>query len=306
MGLYEILRRNYEAHSTLAPTADHGEDVDESFPSDRGAGLGSASHAETVSRVRAQLEAAESGLGIVSAVAAALRVSGLGAPGRCARFGSTSTDDVGRRGPPFWNGRDSPGNSVFLGRLADDGRLVAAEELLGLVHVVGSAPQGDVLDCRRPVVPIRLHVVQFEERSRAATSLPALEGALPAVTPPHRAPDVRGNVARSLLPFPGLPGSGRRRLPLPLDLAQQKGQGAVEDRGGVAVTDLPSQQVLDLAELVMCLLRHRELHAVTLWRQRCHDRTLDRWGSGSGHEYRMSAFAGGQSRRWCDDSRRRG
>src|SRR5687768_18468580 len=104
-----------------------------------------------------------------------------------------------RRAPPFWNGCDFPGNSVFLGGLAHDRRLVAAEDLLGLVHVVGSAPQGDVLDGGRALVTMGLDVVQLEEGRLGAPPLPAYERALRSVAAPHRATDVPRNAARPLL-----------------------------------------------------------------------------------------------------------
>jgi hypothetical protein len=60
------------------------------------------------------------------------------------------------------------------------------------------------------------------------------------------------------------------------DLAQEQGQGAVEDHCRIAVADLTAEEVLDVPQPVVGLLRYRELDPIALRRERRDDRSLDR------------------------------
>jgi len=151
--------------------------------------------------------------------------------------------------------------------LSDDGRAAGAENQLGLVLVVAPTAKGDVGDGGRPVHRIGLDVVELQERAlRASPPGGGHEGALAMVAPPDRALDFPRNVAgghggfASFLIRPGTDGLpwfrlGTDRPVSPqlvcrpelrlLDLVEQHGEGAVEDRARIAVRDLAAEKGLD-------------------------------------------------------------
>jgi hypothetical protein len=100
---------------------------------------------------------------------------------------------------------------------------------------------------------------------------------------------------------------GRTQLRL-FDFLEQKPEGAVEDRAGIAVRDLAAEKGLDAPKPVVALLADRELHAIALGRSRLDDRTARRSGrSGRSGErrrrydgatdWRLNADCGWTSRR---------
>ena len=65
------------------------------------------------------------------------------------------------------------------------------------MEIVRAAAQFEVLDGRCTANGVGPNVVKLEKAPFSAAALGADEGALGAVTPPHRSPDGRRNVARS-------------------------------------------------------------------------------------------------------------
>ena len=119
------------------------------------------------------------------------------------------------------------------------------EYQLCLILVVPPAAEGDVRNRRLPAVGIGLDVVVFQERP-LGTSLSAgrHERTLAAVALPHRPLDVPRDVTRAMSPLADMFirfRTDRRawRAHLPelrlLDLVEQQGEGAVEDRRGITV-----------------------------------------------------------------------
>ena len=98
--------------------------------------------------------------------------------------------------------------------------------------------------------------MELEERAlRASVPVSGDEGALPTVTPPDRALDMPRDIPRrenrrSKLPI--RPGADRTWARLGggpelgfLDLIEEQGEGAVEDRSRIAVRDLAAEKGLD-------------------------------------------------------------
>jgi len=137
---------------------------------------------------------------------------------------------------------------------------------------VRATAQLQVIDRHLTTGRKRLSVMKFEKPALVATSLPADERALPAVTLPDLAPNARRNVpARArLLPLMISRLRDRRHL-LSLDVGEQQRQGAIEDLRGISVRDRVSQQILCAAQLVVRVARNRELDLVVLWRERLQD-----------------------------------
>jgi hypothetical protein len=119
---------------------------------------------------------------------------------------------------------------------------------------------------------------------RASPSFGRDAGALAPVAPPDRAPDGSRDVARGdgALPDrrirprtdrPRRPGLGRRPQLRPLDLLEQKAQGAVEDGARIAVRDLTAEEGLNPPKLVVGLRADGELHPEPLRRRGLDDRT---------------------------------
>src|SRR5258707_9465863 len=141
-------------------------------------------------------------------------------------------------------------------RLGNHGSTARAEDQLCLVLVVAPAAKRDVLDGRQSSQRMGPNVMQFEESAFGApVSVGGDEAALAAVAPPGPALDVPWDIPRrnnrcSKLPIrPGTDGTRcprlRRRPQLRLlDLLEQQGDGAVEDRGRIAVRDLAAEQLL--------------------------------------------------------------
>jgi len=129
--------------------------------------------------------------------------------------------------------------------------------------------------------------MELQERAlRASVSVSGDEGALPAVTPPGRALDMprgipRRDDRRSKLPI--RPGADRTWARLGggpelsfLHFLEEQGEGAIEDRRGIAVRDLAAEKGLKAAKLFVALLANRELDAVTLGRSGLDDRAARR------------------------------
>jgi len=73
--------------------------------------------------------------------------------------------------------------------------LATAEIALGLVSIVRTAPQLDVLDCRLSARSVGHDVVKLEEGPLcAAATIVGHEGTLAAVARPHRSPDFSRDV----------------------------------------------------------------------------------------------------------------
>jgi hypothetical protein len=135
------------------------------------------------------------------------------------------------------------------------------EGQLRLVLVVAAAAKRDVLDGGQSSPRIRPNVMEFQERAFGApVSVWGDEAALASVTPPGRALDVPRDVARSDDGCPDLPirpGADRTRCPRVcrrphlrlLDLLEEQGEGAVEDRGRITVRDLAAQEGLNAPKL---------------------------------------------------------
>jgi hypothetical protein len=134
--------------------------------------------------------------------------------------------------------------------------------------------------------------MELEEGALGAPpSVGGYEGTLPVVPARDRALHVSRDIARrkngcSELPIrrrtdtrrPRLRGRTQLRL---LDSLEQKPEGAVEDRAGIAVRYLAAEKGLDAPKPVVALLADRELHAIALGRRRLDDRTA-RWSEWRG------------------------
>jgi hypothetical protein len=120
--------------------------------------------------------------------------------------------------------------------------------------------------------------MELQERALCASvSISGDEGALTSVAAPHRSLDVPRDIPRrdnrcSNLPI--RPGTGRARWPRLrrrpklrlLNLVEEQGERAVEDRARVAVRDLATEKSLNAPQLVVALLADRELDAIALRR----------------------------------------
>ena len=62
------------------------------------------------------------------------------------------------------------------------------------------------------------------------------------------------------------------RISPTLEIGEQRGERAVEDLGSIAGRDDVPEQILDPAQLVVRLARDRQLHLVSVGRQRRHRR----------------------------------
>jgi hypothetical protein len=121
---------------------------------------------------------------------------------------------------------------------------------------------------------------------RAPVSVSGDEGALLAITPPGRALDMPRGIPRrdgrsSKLPIrPGADrtwarSGGGAELGL-LHLLEERGEGTVEDRGGISVRDLSAEKGLKAAKLFVALLADRELDSIALRRSGLDDRAACR------------------------------
>jgi hypothetical protein len=149
---------------------------------------------------------------------------------------------------------------------------------------VTPAAQRDVLYGGRPSLRVRLKVMELEDGSLGTSRSARSDiGALVAVTARDPALHAVRDVARrddwrsDEMIRPGTDGPRpRRRSPLRLlDLLQQEGDGAVEDRARIAVRNLATEKVLQATQLVVALLPDRELDAITLGRRGLNDRTTN-------------------------------
>jgi hypothetical protein len=128
---------------------------------------------------------------------------------------------------------------------------------------VGTASKRDVLDGRLTPARIRLvRVMELEEAVLGATAAIARDERTSApIALPYLSLDLRRHMTGPRLRAPARARVRRRReLPL-LDLPKQQGKGTHEDRAGIAVRDLATQQVLQASELLLGVLADRELHA---------------------------------------------
>lgn len=139
----------------------------------------------------------------------------------------------------------------------------------GLVCVVSAAAQRKIGHGTLTADRIGLDVVDLQEG--ALTTMPAVrcyECALSGVTLPDGSSDVGRHVAR-----PSGGGADRARLghrcPLPAcNVCQQQLQGPAEDRPRIAIRYLAAQELLRLAQVLVRLAIHSELHAIAFRGQR--------------------------------------
>jgi hypothetical protein len=142
--------------------------------------------------------------------------------------------------------------------------------------VVAPTTQGDVLDGRQSSLRIWLDVMKLQEGAlRASLSVVGNEGTLPAITMrdlslhvPRGIPR-RENGCSKLSIRPGTDRARRPRLRYrpklgPLDLLEEQGEGAVDDRARIAVRDLAPEKGLKAPQLVVALLADRELDAIAV------------------------------------------
>jgi len=131
--------------------------------------------------------------------------------------------------------------------LTNLGRTTGAEVELGLVLVVPSAAQRNVVDRRQSPEGVRDAVVELQERPLfAAIPVSSDEGAPATITAPHGTLDVardsaRRSAARGLI-RPGADRTialrpGRRRELRVFDLLEEQGQGAFDDDARIAAPD---------------------------------------------------------------------
>src|SRR5688500_1533546 len=147
----------------------------------------------------------------------------------------------------------------MFGRCLLGGIRPPAEKHLRFVHVVGAAPQLDVVHRGVPAGGKGIQVVKFQEGAAAAAAVGTDERTLAAVASPGRSPDGSGNVSCPLGPVGSLAWLvGRRPLALFGDL-DQKRESLVEDRGHVTIGDLMTEQVLSEAQAIVSLLSDGEL-----------------------------------------------
>jgi hypothetical protein len=117
-----------------------------------------------------------------------------------------------------------------------------------------------------------LHVIELQHPARlAAVPVLAYERALISIALRDCASHMRGDA-------PALRAAGRLRparlvrsteLAL-LELRNQSAKGANEHLGDVSRTDLMTEELLRVAQQLVIALADRELHGVSLWRQRRH------------------------------------
>ena len=106
-------------------------------------------------------------------------------------------------------------------------------------------PSDDLVHRRFTAEGIRFGMVELEVAALGAPA-PVLRDipALPAVALPRPSLDLRRDVPGTRLHVAARPRArGRRELPL-LDLSQEQRERASEDLTGIAVRDLPAEQVL--------------------------------------------------------------
>ncbi len=153
---------------------------------------------------------------------------------------------------------------VLDGQPPDDGR-EPPEHPVGLVNVVGAAPQRQIDHRCLPPYRVGIDVVKLQEGAfAAAAAAPRDEGTLASITQPDGTLDVSRDVAG--------PGGCRRdwarlrrrgELP-PGDVLQQQLQRPVEDCARITVGDLAPQEFLSASQVLVRFATHRELHAVAL------------------------------------------
>jgi hypothetical protein len=126
-------------------------------------------------------------------------------------------------------------------------------------------------------------VVKLEEGALSTPlSSGSDEGALSTVALPCRTLDLSRDVARrrsALVKFIRLGTDRAARLQLShhgelglLDPLEEQGEGALEDRAGISVGNLPAKERLHASELFVGLMADGELDAVPLRRRGLHDR----------------------------------
>jgi len=209
------------------------------------------------------------------------RVSGLiGRAGRVPRYLSTESSE-NQFGDHYSHG------FLKTARLADDRSTVRAENEIGFVLVVAPAAERDVLDGGQSSPRVGHDVMELQEGAlRASVSVLGDECALTAITLRDLALDVPRDVprrdgGRPKLPIrPGADNTWPRLRGGPelglLDLLEEQGECAVEDRGRIAVRDLAAEKGLDAPQLIVALLADRELDTIALGRSGLDDRTARR------------------------------
>src|SRR6185369_796023 len=145
-----------------------------------------------------------------------------------------------------------------------------AVRLLGRVLVVAGAAEPEVVHGGLAATGELLHMVELEIAT--GSSAPARftrVRALTAVSLPHRAPHVVGDVARARLGVaPALAWPGARPEANALELLDQQLDRAVVDLGKITALHLVAEQVLRVAEALVGFAAARELDGVGLGGQR--------------------------------------
>ena len=147
---------------------------------------------------------------------------------------------------------------------------------VGFPGVVRLAPEAQVDSGVRAALAPRMHVSKFEAPCLvAAVTVFAHKTAAPVVARPHFAPHGDSEVTSPPSGGGGSRGRGRwlglgllcSRLVgdaglAPFDLSQERIERALDDRSGVAVRNLVGEQILELLELVACVLAECHLESV--------------------------------------------
>src|SRR6266545_3861436 len=151
---------------------------------------------------------------------------------------------------------------------------------LCLIAIVHGAGQNEVALAVITALAERYDVVKLESVARGTTSsLAVAERALATVAGPYGAPDRARNPPRrrGRIDFARLLARGRRGGESgPLEIAEENGHRAIDDRGQIAVGDLMAQKGLGAGDLVVELPVGGELDLVSRRPDRSHDRRRSR------------------------------
>lgn len=156
--------------------------------------------------------------------------------------------------------------------LAHEQRQSIAKVLLRFANVVRPAPELKIPNNCRPADRVWLRVMELQEAALRTPPVRAHERALAAIALPHLSLHRSRNVTRSGCGRTSCAWSRTRPELGPLQIGQEQGQRPIEDGGRIAVGNRVTQQILCVAQLVVCLARHGELHFVALGREWGHGR----------------------------------
>jgi hypothetical protein len=150
--------------------------------------------------------------------------------------------------------------------------------LHGLVRIMCSTSQSQILDARLATDGIRDDMVELEESGLAASAVGADERALAAITLPYDAADVRRHSARVGDGADGGPRRAGLRQPPALEQFDEHCQGSFDNGRRITGRQSIPQQVLSPAELFVRLSTDRDSDQVSFRRERrdCSVRTPSR------------------------------